>query len=183
MFATVRESVCGPKQESRPSSGDIRSWGDSGLACHRVRMTALDPNRSYTWPQTRPQFGSEGQSLAAQASTREPPLPRCPHESSCNRRTGLPSPRSAAMRVPPGIQTHADLRVKIDVSSPRSQFYGAVVPAVVVSPGRWSTDGAREKLTRPRFMPRVGWASSAMAAVRLTQSSTTISAGWPTAIP
>src|SRR5215471_12703958 len=38
-----QESVVGPKPEWRPSSGDIRSWGNSGLARHRVRMAALDP--------------------------------------------------------------------------------------------------------------------------------------------
>src|SRR5262249_39556286 len=39
-------SVVGPKPEWRPSSGDIRVWGNSGLAGHRVRMAALDPERS-----------------------------------------------------------------------------------------------------------------------------------------
>jgi len=32
-----------PKPEWRPSSGDIRSWGDCGLALHRVRMAARGP--------------------------------------------------------------------------------------------------------------------------------------------
>src|SRR5215471_10008759 len=34
-------SLSGPKPEWRPSSGDIRIWGNSGLAGHRVRMAAL----------------------------------------------------------------------------------------------------------------------------------------------
>jgi len=49
-FAAAHESAFGPKPEWRPSSGDIRSWGDSGLACHRVRMAALDPEPSSKEP-------------------------------------------------------------------------------------------------------------------------------------
>jgi hypothetical protein len=41
----------------------------TGRDANLTAKAARDPNRSYTWPQTRPQFGSEGQSLGGQAST------------------------------------------------------------------------------------------------------------------
>jgi len=36
----------GPKPEWRSSFGHIRSWGNSGLASHRVGVAALDPKPS-----------------------------------------------------------------------------------------------------------------------------------------
>ena len=48
--------------------------GYLGYTCHRAKAdatAAFDPNLSYTWLRTRPQFGSEGQSLGGQASLDE----------------------------------------------------------------------------------------------------------------
>src|SRR5262249_18927726 len=49
--------------------------------------------------------------------------------------------------------------------------------------GRWSTGNGRVKVWRPRLRPSSGCASSATAAAGSAQSSTTTSAGLPTAIP
>jgi len=49
--------------------------------------------------------------------------------------------------------------------------------------GRCSTGSGRVKVWRPRLRPSRGWANSATAAVGSAQSSTTTSAGLPTAIP
>src|SRR5215468_2610560 len=53
LWAPSWMSPIGPKPEWRPSSGDIRSWGNSGLAGHRVRMAALDPKETNAVPGCR----------------------------------------------------------------------------------------------------------------------------------